>query len=289
MTIYEQVQRAVEFAEAAIRDARGRSAFSQGDAAREAGMGERSFRTWFPAVTGLTWREYVLRRRLSEAARRLEKGNRPILEIALDAGYETHEAFTRAFTREFALSPRAYRRRGGAMEPSLPSGLAKIELYGEMYMGVIIKELRRMRAARFDGFRPNPEDKAKAAMNAWRADREAKAPRRVFGHNVNADGSVGQDPDNEGYRFYCVLADGEDPAPAPLAIIEPGTFAVTGIEGNFDGDPAGDWISAGWERMNAMIRERGYRVREPVRWFEEELEPSAPGNLRLDLYLEIER
>jgi hypothetical protein len=37
-----------------------------------------------------------------------------------------------------------------------------------------------------------------------------------------------------------------------------------------------------------MIDEKGYKVKRRGRCFEEELEPSKPGNLRLDLYLEIE-
>ncbi|HEY5923570.1 MAG TPA: GyrI-like domain-containing protein, partial [Kofleriaceae bacterium] len=37
---------------------------------------------------------------------------RAILEIALDAGFASHEVFTRAFLRRFGMSPRSYRARG---------------------------------------------------------------------------------------------------------------------------------------------------------------------------------
>ena len=70
-------------------------------------------------------------------------------------------------------------------------------------------------------------------------------------------------------------------------MIKPGKFLVSGIEGNFEDDPSGGWITKGWERMAALIKEKGYTVPADCRWFEEELEPATSGNLRLDLYLEI--
>ncbi len=295
MTLYEQIERAVRRAEK-----RDLPWPDQAEAAREAGMGERSFRTWFWAVTGHTWRDYLTRRRLAEAARELSSSDAPVLTIALDAGYETHEAFTRAFRREFTVSPRDYRKRGGAMDPSLPPGLERIVLFKELYMGVIVKELPVMKTVYFDGFQPNPEDKAKALLKDWTATHKAKAPRRVFGHNIDEKGNLGLCPEYAGYRFYCTCTEEEAAeaageattsgaaAAAGTADIRGGTFVVTGIEGNFDDDPSGAWIGAGWERMNAMMREKGYRVKSPARWFEEELESEKPGNLRLDLYLEIE-
>jgi AraC family transcriptional regulator len=54
-----------------------------------------------------------LRRRLlmERAAWRLSRTDRSILEIALGAGFETHEAFTRAFRRAFSATPSEYRNR----------------------------------------------------------------------------------------------------------------------------------------------------------------------------------
>jgi AraC family transcriptional regulator len=52
---------------------------------------------------------YVRGRRLSEAARHLIDGAPDILSVALDAGYGSHEAFTRAFRDQFGLTPEAVR------------------------------------------------------------------------------------------------------------------------------------------------------------------------------------
>jgi AraC-like DNA-binding protein len=54
----------------------------------------------------------TLRRRvlLERAAHRLRTSDRTVLEIALDAGYSSHEAFTRAFARAYGRAPLAWRR-----------------------------------------------------------------------------------------------------------------------------------------------------------------------------------
>ena len=56
--------------------------------------------------------QYVRARRLSEAARRLADGAPDILSVALDAGYGSHEAFTRAFRDRFGLTPEQVRTNG---------------------------------------------------------------------------------------------------------------------------------------------------------------------------------
>jgi len=52
---------------------------------------------------------YMRGRRLSEAAKKLANGAPDILSVALDAGYASHEAFTRAFRDQFGVSPEQFR------------------------------------------------------------------------------------------------------------------------------------------------------------------------------------
>jgi AraC family transcriptional regulator len=65
----------------------------------------------FGTATGQSVMRYVRGRRLSEAARALANGAPDILSVALDAGYGSHEAFTRAFRDQFGLTPEAVRAR----------------------------------------------------------------------------------------------------------------------------------------------------------------------------------
>jgi AraC family transcriptional regulator len=66
----------------------------------------------FAPATGWTVMRYVRGRRLTEAARTLSRGAPDILSVALDAGYGSHEAFTRAFRDQFGVTPETVRDRG---------------------------------------------------------------------------------------------------------------------------------------------------------------------------------
>ena len=64
-----------------------------------------------------------LRRRLllERAAFRLLEGKLGILDVAVEAGYASHEAFTRAFRREYGVAPSAWRTSPGAMHLPAPN------------------------------------------------------------------------------------------------------------------------------------------------------------------------
>lgn len=64
----------------------------------------------FGAATGHSVMDYARGRRLSEAARALADGAPDILAVALEAGYASHEAFSRAFRVQFGVAPEALRR-----------------------------------------------------------------------------------------------------------------------------------------------------------------------------------
>lgn len=63
----------------------------------------------FTDTVGLTIHEYVQRRRLTEAAKLLVFSQKPILDIALLAGYESQQAFTSIFKEMYKQSPNQFR------------------------------------------------------------------------------------------------------------------------------------------------------------------------------------
>jgi AraC family transcriptional regulator len=73
----------------------------------------------FGIATGHSIMRYVRGRRLTEAARHLANGAPDILTVALEAGYNSHEAFTRAFRDQFGLTPETIRARGNLEEIEL--------------------------------------------------------------------------------------------------------------------------------------------------------------------------
>jgi AraC family transcriptional regulator len=83
-----------------------------GDLAKAGGVSRFHMTRAFGAATGASIMRYVRGRRLSEAAKTLSNGAPDILSVALDAGYSSHEAFTRAFRDQFGVTPETIRAQG---------------------------------------------------------------------------------------------------------------------------------------------------------------------------------
>jgi AraC family transcriptional regulator len=82
------------------------------DIAAETGFSRYYLSRLFGEETGTSFAAYVRGRRLSEAAKELLSGAPDILSVAVGAGYGSHEAFTRAFRDQFAITPQEMRNRG---------------------------------------------------------------------------------------------------------------------------------------------------------------------------------
>jgi|HubBroStandDraft_1064217.scaffolds.fasta_scaffold09853_2 AraC family transcriptional regulator len=92
------------------------------DVASAGGVSRFHMSRVFSMVTGCSITRYVRGRRLTEAARKLANGAPDILAVALDFGYNSHEAFTRAFREQFGITPEGLRARGSLeeIEPMRP-------------------------------------------------------------------------------------------------------------------------------------------------------------------------
>jgi AraC-like DNA-binding protein len=64
----------------------------------------------------------ALRRRilLERAAYRMMSTRAPLIDIAAEAGYSSHEAFTRAFTKSYGVCPREWRKKPGHIQIGEP-------------------------------------------------------------------------------------------------------------------------------------------------------------------------
>jgi len=90
--------------------------------AGKAGLSACHLHRAFAAAVGETPKRLTLRLRLGRAAALLLTARDSVLEVALECGFQSHEAFCRAFRRQFGTTPSAYRRRGFAGGASRAQG-----------------------------------------------------------------------------------------------------------------------------------------------------------------------
>lgn len=65
----------------------------------------------FKASTGQSIHNYLMERRLFEAAELLRETELSLVEIALGVGYASQQSFTTAFKQKFECTPQYYRRK----------------------------------------------------------------------------------------------------------------------------------------------------------------------------------
>ncbi len=77
-----------------------------------AGISAWHFQRIFKALTNETLKTYIRSRRFANSLDKLLATDARIIDIALSAGFESQESFTRAFKKAFAMTPNAYRKLG---------------------------------------------------------------------------------------------------------------------------------------------------------------------------------
>ncbi len=87
------------------------------DLSREFGFSAFHFNRIFRTVSGLTLKQYILGRKLSLAMNRLETGGEPVIDIVINYGFHSPEVFSRAFKKQFGISPDGFRKS----RPALPA------------------------------------------------------------------------------------------------------------------------------------------------------------------------
>lgn len=78
------------------------------------------FQKAFAMLCGFTVGEYIRNRRLSKAGTEVLSRDKRIIDIALKYGYDSHDSFTKAFTRFHGATPSAVRRGGHMIKSFAP-------------------------------------------------------------------------------------------------------------------------------------------------------------------------
>ena len=85
----------------------------------------------FREYTGVAPSEYIRKLRLSEAAKKLKNENVNITDVAMSLGFKSLDGFTRAFFREFGMSPSKYKLKPVPITLFIPYGVKFKELRKE--------------------------------------------------------------------------------------------------------------------------------------------------------------
>ena len=80
------------------------------DVAERIGMSRSYFSTRFKEMTGETFHQYVIQRKMKTAAEWIEEGKNSITRIAVELGYDNFHYFAKVFAREHGCMPSEYRK-----------------------------------------------------------------------------------------------------------------------------------------------------------------------------------
>jgi AraC-like DNA-binding protein len=79
------------------------------DLANASGLSRMHFAAQFRRATGLRPHEFVLKERIDNAKRALSSTDLPLIQIAMDVGFQTHSHFSANFKRIVGISPMHWR------------------------------------------------------------------------------------------------------------------------------------------------------------------------------------
>ncbi len=255
------------------------------------------FHRIFRGMVGESVQAHIRRIRLERAALRLKHGEKSILALALDAGYDSHEAFTRAFRAVMGQSPSAFRARCRA-QPKGPSpagvhfGLARLpdgfvpHTNGGETMEVSIKRLQPLRVAFVRHIGPYSQ-----CGSAWETLCRRLGSQGRIGPDAKFIGLSYDDPDvtpAERLRYdACVPV---SPAVEPegevgVQVIEGGEYAMTLHRGPYErlaetyARLCGQWIPRSG---------RTVRAAPALELYLNHAENTPPADLATEIYMPLE-
>jgi len=250
------------------------------------------FHRIFRGIMGRSVIEHVRLLRLERAAGSLLESAKPIIQIALDAGYESHEAFSRAFRKKYGLSPSRFRRTSGVDCRRHGNEMDRLvtqmgqPFAGEVIVNVTIKTVAAKRVAYMEHRGPYNE-----CGGTWDRFLPELGKRGLLGGENLILGLCHNDPEvtpPEDIRYdACVVVDDDFQAEGEIKVqvIEGGEYAVTTHFGPYHqlnlsyAALAGSWLpNSGRELRSAPAYE--IYITDP--------EGTEPEDMITDIYMPLE-
>ena len=146
MHAWEAIEGALDFIEEHLQEDISTEALAQ-----SAGLSPFYFQRLFKRLTGRPVLEYVKMRRLAMAASALADREKRILDVAVEYGFSSHAAFTRAFKEAYGISPEEYRKDWPMLntcdKPELSMRYQLVDEGVPLIAGEIVLEIERRRLA----------------------------------------------------------------------------------------------------------------------------------------------
>ena len=109
-----------------------------------------NFQRTFSIVTDITVNEYIRRRRMTLAAFEMQNSKVKVIDIAMKYGYESPEAFTRAFKEIHGISPMTARKEGIQLK-SYPRLTFLLSVKGDVVMDYRIESKEAFKVYGIEG------------------------------------------------------------------------------------------------------------------------------------------
>ncbi len=129
MALVESLQQAIDYMEEHLLDH-----LTIEEIAKHANVSPFHFQRTFMILTDLSVGDYLRRRRLTLAARELTSTDSKIIDLAYKYGYETPEAFSKAFRKQHGMTPSEARK-----------GVGKLQSYNRLAIQVNLKGAEPMK------------------------------------------------------------------------------------------------------------------------------------------------
>lgn len=283
MNYTEHLQKTVDYIEDHLKES-----ISIEDCAQVAGFSKFHFHRLFSLFVGYTVMEYIRKRRLYHAMADVMEGHR-IIDVALEYGYSSERAFSRAFQQEFGQAPSRCRNS----RYSIPPGPVLTEILNpvdggfsmDYFSEVRIEQLNSMTVASAVRVSDNPEDEVISYMSGW-AEESGISGYRSFGFDVPVTEEK-QDRGLRGYEYW-ITVDENMVTPDDITIknIEGCKYATLRITEPMI-NPF-ERIPVGWKKLASWVNSKGYTTScdKERYWLEEVLD--VEGVTVMDIYFPIE-
>lgn len=282
MNSYERVQAAIDYIEGHLTDP-----IPLEQVAAAACFSLPHFYRIFHALVGHSLKEYIRKRRLSEAALRLVTTSENLIQICFDYQFGSQETFTRAFRKMFGITPGRFRKmeltEGGFPRVNVIDSYIAHDAVNSLDPGIkVLKTLRPVRVACCRAFGETPEIDAWRVLMTWAE--QNRLPRKSPGFRVFGFDNPSPEAGKKAYGYeFCLTLDGPARHSDKVRIktLPGGLYAVT--------HTTVSQIGTAWDHFVRWLSISRYRHATHQCLEEHLIVSEEPGeNTPIDLYLPVD-